>query len=130
MNDNTHGEFAELLGISVVSRGREAVRIDMDAEGKRQPYGILHGGANAVLVEHAASLLGAEICPQGTVPVGTRVSAEHLRPVRRGRLAATARVRSLSATGATIDVDIVDEAGRTTARGEQILVFLPSGRLR
>lgn len=117
-------EFAQLLGIELLESSPERVVCAMPVAGKRQPFGIMHGGANAVLVEHAGSLLGLELCPEGRIPVGTRVHAEHLRPVREGAVQAEARVLALSGAGATIGVDIRDDAGARTATGELTLVFL------
>lgn len=51
----------------------------------RQPFGLLHGGATAALAETlgsvAASLL---VVPQGRIPVGLEISANHLKSVREG----------------------------------------------
>lgn len=124
-----NGEFAQLLGIDTISVDSQCVVCQMAVAGKRQPFGVLHGGANAVLIEHAASLLGLELCPEGRIPVGTRVVAEHLRPVRAGTLRAEARPLVVSQAGATMSVDVFDEAGARTARGELTLVFLREGSL-
>ena len=118
------GEFAQLLGIEVIESSRERVVCAMPVAGKRQPFGIMHGGANAVLVEHAASLLALQLCPEGRIPVGTCVHAEHLRPVREGVVHAQARVLALTGAGATIGVDLRDDSGARTATGELTVVFL------
>ena len=126
MSIESAGEIGALLGIEVREADRDHVLIAMPVEGKRQPFGLLHGGANAVLVEHAGSLLGALLCPEGLIPVGTRVEAEHLQPVREGIVTAVATASAVSSAGATISVDVRDEAGKRTARGELTLVFLPA----
>lgn len=129
MAKKTSGEFAALLDIELREADRNHVIITVPVEGKRQPYGLMHGGMNAVLVEHAGSLLGEQVCPEGLIPVGTRVEAEHLRPVRAGVVSAEATVLAQSSAGATISVDIRNDAGQRTSRGELTLVFIPPERL-
>ncbi|MBA1433951.1 PaaI family thioesterase [Bombilactobacillus bombi] len=51
-----------------------------------QPYGLVHGGINAVLAETAASM-GANLNIAATqVAIGTNINTTHLRPVKTGLL--------------------------------------------
>lgn len=56
----------------------------------KQPFGLVHGGINAVLAETAASLAANEFAPTDYVAVGTNVNTTHLRPVVDGKLITTA----------------------------------------
>lgn len=124
------GEFGELCEMSIVENSAEQVCVRMPVEGKRQPFGLLHGGANAVLVEHAASLLALHACPEGCVPVGSEVTVQHLRPVREGYVEGRAHMLALSSTGATIAVEIYDSNDKHTATGTLTVVFIPPEKLK
>ena len=121
-------EFARTLGIEVCESSDNSVTICMPVAGKLQPYGVLHGGANAVLVEHAASLLAARHCPEGRIPVGSEVTTQHLRPVYSGSLRATAHILALSSVGATIEVDVYNDDARRSATGTLTVVFIDEAR--
>lgn len=123
------GEFGELCEMSVIENSAERVRVRMPVAGKRQPFGLLHGGANAVLVEHAASLLALHQCPDGRIPVGSEITVQHLRPVREGYIEGRAHMIALSHTGATIGVEIYDSHGNHSASGSLTVVFIDPQKL-
>ncbi len=62
--------------------------------GNRQPAGMLHGGANAVLVEQAASVLALLHAPEGKTAVGTELNVSQLRAATAGYV--TARATTIS----------------------------------
>jgi uncharacterized protein (TIGR00369 family) len=87
----------------------------MPVEGNRQPYGLLHGGANAVLAESLGSLsaaLHAETL--GRMAVGLELSCTHHRAVTGGVVTGVCRPIHLGRTTATLEIVVTDEAGRRT----------------
>lgn len=72
----------------------------------KQPYGIVHGGINAVLAETAASLAANAFAPADYVAVGVNINTNHLRPVVTGQLVATATPISLGRNLQTWNVEI------------------------
>lgn len=123
------GEFGELCAMNIVENTAETVCVRMPVAGKRQPFGLLHGGANAVLVEHAASLLATHHCPPERIPVGSEVAVQHLRPVRDGYVEGRAHILALSSTGATIGVEIYDGEGNHSASGTLTALFINPEKL-
>ena len=94
------------LGVRAV--GADAVEIDLAAE-LRNPWGILHGGVVAMLVD-----LAAEHATGGGWT--TDVSLHFLAPNRVGPVRATARVLGERADGKVLRVEVRDAgAERTTA---------------
>lgn len=72
------------LGIEIQEWTRECVVATMPVSGNRQPYGLLHGGANAALAETLGSLAaGAYVAPDGML-VGLELNCTHHRAVRDG----------------------------------------------
>jgi uncharacterized protein (TIGR00369 family) len=95
----------EWLGIRPA--GEHALEIDL-ADGLRNPWGILHGGVVASLVD-----LTAEHAAGGTT---TDVVLHFLAPNRIGPVRAQARVLGERSDGTVVRIEVRDEgAGRTTA---------------
>lgn len=85
------GGVAALLGIEIADASPERVTATMPVTSDHhQPFGQLHGGVSVVLAESAASVGGHLAAPAGHTAVGAEVNANHVRPVREGRLTATA----------------------------------------
>ena len=111
------GTIHESLGISVVEATPEKVVLTMPVGPTvHQPFGLLHGGASAVIAESAASIGAYLNCdPKTQFAVGVDLNITHLRAMRSGTVTATAtpirKGRSVHVWG----VDIVDEQGKGIA---------------
>lgn len=108
------GELAETMGIEIVEAGPERLVGTMPVAGNRQPYGLLHGGANVVLAETLGSIAAALHGGPEKVTVGIEVSATHHRSATSGTVTGEARAISLGRTVATYEIVIVDDEGRRT----------------
>lgn len=77
----------ELLGIKFNQIKESEVIISLKVtDAVKQPYGILHGGINAVLAETAASLGANENLPKNQIAVGVDINTHHLKTVKKGTL--------------------------------------------
>lgn len=104
----------ELLGIELEEVGSDRVVATMPVESRhQQPLGYLHGGASLSLAETAASVGAAVACPEGHTAFGMEINANHLRPMRTGRLTAEATPIHRGRTSHVWEVTIRDEADRT-----------------
>lgn len=114
--DDLRGSGADALGAKLgielleASAGRVVAR--MPVVGNTQPYGLLHGGASAVLAESVGSYAAAIHAGRDRVAVGTELSATHHRGVRDGWVTATAEALHEGRTTASYGITIVDDAGR------------------
>lgn len=97
----------EHLNISIqqVTTNETIITVPVSPELK-QPYGLVHGGINAVLAETAASLAANTYAPTNFVAVGVNITTNHIRPVFDGELITTATPISLGKTIQTWDVKI------------------------
>src|SRR5919199_708085 len=85
------GGFVELLGLRFDEVSPDRVVITWDVTpALLQPYGIVHGGVHASVVETAASVAGATWLGDRGQVVGVNNSTDFLRAVREGTLRATA----------------------------------------
>ena len=100
------------LGIEIEEASAARVVLSVEVGPRvHQPYGFLHGGVSALLSETCASFgawFGAE---EGRVPLGIEINANHLRPVRDGRITAVGTPIRQGRSIAVWDTRIEDEAG-------------------
>lgn len=81
----------ETLGIRQLSLTKNKIILALTiSDAHLQPYGILHGGVNAVMAETAASLGANANLDDAHVAVGVDITTHHLRAVKAGTLTATA----------------------------------------
>jgi uncharacterized protein (TIGR00369 family) len=109
------GTLDERMGIEVVEVGLDRVVLSMPVAGNTQPYGLLHGGANAVLAESAGSIASAVFAGPDRISVGVELSVSHHRSARSGRVTAVATPLSRGRTLATHEIVVSDEDGRRLA---------------
>lgn len=108
-----HGELAERMGLVITRYAPDAVVATMPVDGNRQPFGLLHGGANGVLAESVGSMHAA-LLGRGRSGVGIELSCSHLRPATSGLVTATSTPISVGRTLATFAIAITDDRGRDT----------------
>jgi 1,4-dihydroxy-2-naphthoyl-CoA hydrolase len=111
------GALAETMGMVILEARAERVVITMPVAGNTQPYGLLHGGANAVLVETAGSIGAAMHAGEGFMVVGLDISCTHHRGVREGSVTAVAEPLSLGRTVTSYGVKVTDDQGRLLCTG-------------
>lgn len=118
------GELALRMGIEILQANQEEVILRLPVAGNRQPVGLLHGGANAVLVEHAASVLALLNAPEGKTAVGTELNVSQLRAATAGYVTARATIISRARSTVCSSVEIRDDDGVLTAVGRMTNVFV------
>ena len=109
------GALGDKLGITITHIDDTTMEVTMPVEGNTQIYGILHGGANGVLVEHVASGLAVSQCPEGKVPVGTDLHVTHVAPATGGEVRARGSIVRRTNGSIWVRVDIF--------QGEQLTAF-------
>jgi uncharacterized protein (TIGR00369 family) len=103
----------EPLGIQIDEAGPERVVLSVEVGPKvHQPYGFLHGGVSALLSETCASMGSWFAAGDGFEVFGVEINANHLRPVRDGRVTATGTPIRQGRTIAVWDTRVEDEQGR------------------
>ena len=82
--------MAEALGMELIEFEKGRVVIEMPVDHRtHQPMGLLHGGASVALAETAASMGGWYlVAEEGKAVVGQEINANHIRPVKSGKVKA------------------------------------------
>ena len=108
------GTLNEALGIRFSEIGDDYLSGTMPVDARtKQPFGLLHGGANVALAETLGSFAGYLVLAPGEGrTVGIEINANHLRAVREGTVTGTARPLHLGRTTQVWDIRIVDPEGR------------------
>ena len=119
------GALSERMGIELVEARPGRVELRMPVEGNTQPYGLLHGGASAVLAEQAGSIAAALHAGPENIVVGVDMSCTHHRGAREGTLTAVATPLSEGRTVCTYDFRVSDDAGRPVATGRLTCLVRP-----
>ncbi|THA26943.1 hotdog fold thioesterase [Streptomyces sp. RKND-216] len=106
------GHLGDRMGVTVVEAAPDRVVGTLPVEGNTQPYGLLHGGASAVLAETLGSV-GAMLHGGPTkIAVGVDLNCTHHRGVRSGIVTGTATPVHRGRSTATYEVVITEENGR------------------
>jgi 1,4-dihydroxy-2-naphthoyl-CoA hydrolase len=109
------GGLNEKLGVEIVEFSAARVVGTMPVDGNTQPYGLLHGGASAVLAETLGSVGAVLHAGSGRIAVGIDLNVTHHRAVSSGVVTGVATPVHLGSTVATYEVVISDEKDRRVA---------------
>ncbi|HXV91775.1 MAG TPA: hotdog fold thioesterase [Pseudonocardia sp.] len=119
------------LGIEIHTCRPGLVVGSMPVEGNRQPLGILHGGANAVLAETLGSVAAFLHAGPGGNAVGLDLSCTHHRWVSSGRVTGVCRPLHERAAVAAYEIVVSDGSGLRTCTARLTCVVRRSeGRRR
>jgi len=107
LGHNTMGDF---LGIEITDTGDNFLKARMPVnERTRQPYGMLHGGASAVLAETLGSVASALVIdPQQFICVGLEINANHIKGVKDGYVYGTVLPLHIGGSTHVWDIRVVD----------------------
>lgn len=115
-----------LMGIQIVESTAERCTGTMPVAPNRQPYGLLHGGANAVLAETLGSIAAAQHAQSlGLLAVGVELNCTHHGAVRQGTVHGTATLIHGGSRIATYQITIDDDRGRTVCTSRLTCFLLP-----
>ncbi|MCP2094267.1 MULTISPECIES: PaaI family thioesterase [Actinosynnema] len=100
------------MGIEITRWDADEMVGTMPVKGNRQPYGLLHGGANAVLAETLGSIAAATHAAPDRVAVGLELSCTHHRSAREGLVTGVCKPVHRGRSTATYEIVISDEDGK------------------
>src|SRR5262249_22240319 len=109
--------IGRLLGfvLKAIEPGRAVFEMEAD-ERFHNPMGALHGGVYCDLADAAMGYAYAATLGEGETFTTVELKINFLRPVRRGRLTAEARVIKAGGTLGYVECDVADQAGKLVAR--------------
>ena len=117
-----------MLGIEYGERGPELAtgRVEV-GERLLQPYGVVHGGAYAVIAESICShATWLAVRDDGMLAFGQSNHATFLRPISEGHINARATVRHRGRTTWVWDCELTDDDGRLCALVRMTIAVRPA----
>ncbi|MDX2708509.1 hotdog fold thioesterase [Streptomyces sp. NBC_00510] len=120
------GDLGSRMGIEIVEASAERVVGTMPVEGNTQPYGLLHGGASAVLAETIGSIGAMLHGGPGKLAVGVDLNCTHHRGLRSGRVTGVATPVHRGRSSATYEVVISDEQDRRVCSARLTCALRPA----
>jgi 1,4-dihydroxy-2-naphthoyl-CoA hydrolase len=119
LRDLPSGPFIDHLGLRITEVGGDKVVAEWTASSKHhQPYGIVHGGVHASVVETLGSLGSAAWFGERGKVVGVSNSTDFYRAVSEGELTSTATPIHQGRSQQVWLVETHDAEGRLVARGQ------------
>ncbi|MEU3045267.1 MULTISPECIES: hotdog fold thioesterase [unclassified Streptomyces] len=106
------GHLGERMGVRIVEAAADRVVGTMPVEGNTQPYGLLHGGASAVLAETLGSVGSMLHGGPSKIAVGVDLNCTHHRGLRSGMVTGVATPVHRGRSTATYEIVVSDEQDR------------------
>lgn len=108
--------YANHLGMELVrlEHGEATVKLSMRDE-LRQPYGLLHGGATASLIDTATAMAIIGNLDDGEKATTIDLNVHFLRPVSGGEISCTAKVVRAGKRIIFLSAEVFDDQGRVIA---------------
>lgn len=107
-------QLNDKVGLTFTELSAERVVGTMPVAGNLQPYGLLHGGANAVMAEALGSTVAALNAGAGRATMGLELSCTHHRAALNGLVTGVATPLHVGRSTITSEIVITDESGRRT----------------
>lgn len=128
MNARRSG-FNELIGLSFVKIERDEVITEIAVGPSHvQPYGLVHGGVYASMIETTCSAAAAvNVMADGKMCVGLENSTSFLRAVRAGTLRCTAVPLQRGRRSHVWQADVRGDDGKLVATGRVRMIILEQG---
>lgn len=108
----------ERMGIVVTSATAQRAEGTLPVDGNTQPYGLLHGGASAVLAEGLGSIAAhLHAATLGKLAVGVDLNVTHHRGVRTGLVHGVATAIHLGGSVVSYEIVLTDDDARRICTG-------------
>jgi uncharacterized protein (TIGR00369 family) len=120
------GHLGSRMGIEIVEASSERVVGTMPVEGNTQPYGLLHGGASAVLAETIGSIGAMLHGGPSKIAVGVDLNCTHHRGLRSGQVTGVATPVHRGRSSATYEIVISDEQDRRVCSARLTCMLRPA----
>lgn len=105
----SHTALPDFLGVSFVEAGPGRLVAEMEVRPELlTPFGNLHGGVIAVLVDHVLGSVMYPVMPRGWWAATTEYKVNNLAPVREGTLRAEASIVAMTKRTSVVRIDVTN----------------------
>ena len=119
--------YPRLIGmrLEAIDIDRATILLDIDPQRHFQPFGIVHGGVLATLIDTATFWAAFARLPQDAGLVNVDLKLNYLQPASAGRLTAEGRCIRPGRSINYAEAHVYDESGALLAHGTSTLMALP-----
>lgn len=127
LNKNTLGEN---LGIEFTEVGANHIVATMPVDERtKQPFGLLHGGANVALAETLGSVASLLIVNSEVfIGVGVEINANHMKAVFSGKVKGVCSPLNITGKNHVWDIKIYNEANELTCVSRFTCTIIPKNK--
>jgi uncharacterized protein (TIGR00369 family) len=125
--DNVHkAPYPALIGMTIAALDFDSCRIDLSIRHDHlQPFGIVHGGVLATLIDTATFWAAFMRVPEDAGLVNVDLKLNYLKAVSQGRLRAEGQCLRPGRQISYAVASVFDETGELVAHGTSTLMTLP-----
>jgi 1,4-dihydroxy-2-naphthoyl-CoA hydrolase len=126
VNDRSKGTMVSALGIEITDFGDEHISGKMPVDDRtKQPFGLLHGGANAAVAETLGSIgAGSQVDLEQYSVVGIELSSSHLKAVKNGWVYGKATPIRIGRTIQVWDINIKNDNDEAVCKSRLTLAVI------
>lgn len=127
LNKNTLGGN---LGMEFIEIGSDYLVATMPVDERtKQPFGLLHGGANVALAETLGSVASLLVVNQEVfIGVGLEINANHIKAVMQGKVKGICKPLNISGKNHIWDIKIYNEADELTCVSRFTCTIIPKSK--
>ncbi|MES2762850.1 MAG: hotdog fold thioesterase [Bacteroidota bacterium] len=127
LNKNTLGQA---LGIEFIEAGPDFLVATMPVDERtKQPFGLLHGGANVALAETLGSVASLLVVNHEVfIGVGVEINANHIKAVLSGKVKGICSPLNISGKNHVWDIKIYNEANELTCVSRFTCTIIPKSK--
>jgi len=130
INDLNRNTLGQNLGIEFTEIGSDYLVATMPVDERtKQPFGLLHGGANVALAEtlgSVASLLAVN--SEVFIGVGVEINANHIKAVLSGKVKGVCTPLNVSGKNHVWDIKIYNDANELTCVSRFTCTIIPKNK--
>ncbi len=126
--EGTDEQLPARMGIELVEIDPNRMVATMPVTGNRQPYGLLHGGASAVLAETLGSIAAALHAGPDNIAVGVELNCTHHRSATQGRVTGVCTPLHVGRTMSSFEIVLSDENDRRVCTARLTCAVRPAHR--
>ena len=127
VNDSIQNTMTSTIGIEITDIDNDFICGKMPVDERTiQPFGLLHGGASAALVETLGSIAGGiKVYPNNETVVGIEINANHLKSARDGWVYGKATPIRIGKKSQVWNIEISNDSGDLICVSRLTLAVIP-----
>jgi 1,4-dihydroxy-2-naphthoyl-CoA hydrolase len=130
LNSFNHNTLGGNLGMEFTEIGPDYLVATMPVDERtKQPFGLLHGGANVALAETLGSVASLLVVNQELfIGVGVEINANHIKAVMQGKVKGICRPLNVAGKNHIWDIKIYNDANELTCVSRFTCTIVPKSK--